>query len=108
VLDLVHPDVEFASLILEVEGGFRGHEGVRLYLSELFAAFPEFRIEVDEVRPSGDRAVVKVRVRTTGIASGVRTDLSDWQALTFRDGKAVWWAFFRTEAEALKAAGLKE
>jgi ketosteroid isomerase-like protein len=103
LLDLVHPDVEFASLILEVEGGFHGHEGVRLYLSELFATFPGFRVDVDEVSVLGDGAVVKVRVRTSGAASGVPTDLTDWQALTVRDGKAAWWAFYRTEAEALEA-----
>jgi ketosteroid isomerase-like protein len=103
LLDLVHPDVEFTSLIVEVGGGFHGHEGVRLYLRELFGAFPDFRVEVDEVRPVGDSAVVKVSDRATGAASGVPTALTDWQALTLRDGKAVWWAFFRTEAEALEA-----
>ena len=103
LLELIHPDVEFASLIVEVEGGFRGHEGVRLYLSELFETFPDFSIEVDEIRPIGDGAVVKVRVNASGAASGVATDLTDWQAVTLRDGKAVWWAFFRTEAEAIEA-----
>jgi ketosteroid isomerase-like protein len=103
LLDLVHPDVEFTSLILEVEGAFRGHEGLRLYLSELFSTFPDFRVEFDEVRLTGDGAVVKVRVRTSGVASGVPTDLTDWQALTVRDGKVAWWAFFRSEAEALEA-----
>jgi hypothetical protein len=72
-------------------------------LSQLFAAFPDFRIEVDEVRPAGDGAVVKVRVRASGAASGVSTDLTDWLALTVREGKAVWGAFFRTEADALRA-----
>jgi ketosteroid isomerase-like protein len=103
LLDLVHPDVEFTSLIVEVEGGFHGHEGVRLYLRELLGAFPDFRVEVDEVRPVGDGGLVKVSDRATGVASGVSTALTDWQALTLRDGKAVWWAFFRTEAEALEA-----
>ena len=74
LLDLVHPDVEFTSLIVEVEGGFHGHEGVRLYLRELFGTFPDFRVEVDEVRPIGDGAVVKVSDRATGVTSGVSTD----------------------------------
>jgi hypothetical protein len=47
---------------------------------------------------------VKVRARATGIAGGASVDLTDWQAMTLRDEKAVWWAFFRTEAEALEAA----
>jgi ketosteroid isomerase-like protein len=53
LLDLVHPDVEFTSLILEVEGGFRGHEGVRAYLSELFAIFPDFRVTSTRCSRSG-------------------------------------------------------
>jgi hypothetical protein len=31
-----------------------------------------------------------------------------WQAVTMRDGKLSWWASFRTEAEALEAAELRE
>jgi ketosteroid isomerase-like protein len=108
LLELIHPDIVFTSLIVEVEGGFHGHEGVRLYLSELFKAFPDFRIEVDEIRHTGDGAVVKVRASASGAASGVATGLTNWQAVTLRDGKAVWWAFFRTESEALEAVGLSE
>jgi ketosteroid isomerase-like protein len=101
--DLVHPDVEFASLIVEVEGGFHGHDGLRRYLRELFATFPDFQIEVGSVSPVGRGAVVKILVRASGAASGVSTDLTDWQALTLRDGRADWWAFYRTETEARAA-----
>ncbi len=31
-----------------------------------------------------------------------------WQAVTLRAGKMTWWAFFRSEGEALDAAGLRE
>ena len=103
LLNLVHPEVDFASLIVEVEGGFRGHDGLRLYLRELFTTFPDFRIETVRVSPVHGGALVKVRVRASGVASGVSTDLTDWQALTLRDGRADWWAFFRTEAEARAA-----
>jgi ketosteroid isomerase-like protein len=103
LLDLVHPDVEFTSLIVEVEGDFRGHEGLRRYLSELFTAFPDFRVQLDEFQLLGEGAVVKVRVRASGGASGASTDLTDWQALTLLDGRAAWWGFFRTEAEARTA-----
>jgi ketosteroid isomerase-like protein len=103
LLDLVHPEVEFTSLIVEVEGGFQGHEGLRTYLRELFATFPDFRVEVDQVRAVQSAAVVSVRAQASGASSGVLTGLTDWQAVTIRDGKADWWAFFRTEAEARAA-----
>jgi ketosteroid isomerase-like protein len=108
LLDLVHPEVVFASLIVEVEGSFQGHDGLRLYLSELFATFPDFRIDLGQIRPAPNGAVVEVRVRARGVVSGVSTDLIDWQALTLRDGRAVWWAFFRTEAEARTAIESRE
>ena len=108
LLDLVHPNLEFTSLIQEVEGSFRGHEGLRSYLAGLFAAFPDWRVRVESVRAATNTAVVKVRVRATSVAGGVPTDLTDWQALTLCDGKALWWAFFRTETEALTAVGLEE
>jgi hypothetical protein len=31
-----------------------------------------------------------------------------WMAARARDGKLGWWAFFRTEHEALEAVGLSE
>jgi hypothetical protein len=56
----------------------------------------------------GDRIVVSVHARASGVASGVSIDQIDWQALTVRDGRAMGWAFFRTEAEAVEAAGLRK
>jgi hypothetical protein len=31
-----------------------------------------------------------------------------FQAMRFRDGKALWWAFYPSQAEALEAVGLSE
>jgi ketosteroid isomerase-like protein len=105
LLDLVDPDVEFHSLIQEVEGGFHGHRGARAYFDGLFATFPDFRGELGSIREHGASGVAMVRTRATSSA-GVAVDLTDWLAIEVRDGRAVWWAFFRTEAEALRAAGL--
>jgi ketosteroid isomerase-like protein len=108
LLDLVNPDVEFASLIQEVEGRFRGHVGLRQYLRELYAAFAEWKVWAEEIQELGSAAVVKVHVRATSSAGGVPADFTDWQAIALRDGRASWWAFFRTEAEALEAARARQ
>jgi ketosteroid isomerase-like protein len=107
LVDLVHPEVEFTSLIQEVEGNFAGHEGLHRYLASLFSAFPDWRVWVDDVTGCGDDLVVQVRVHATSVA-GVPADFRDWQALPVREGRAIWWAYFRTKAEALKAVGLEE
>jgi len=51
---------------------------------------------------------VVTKFRMAGTVSGVEVAQTRWQAVTLRDGKARWWAFFRTEREALEAAGLRE
>ena len=38
--------------------------------------------------------------------AGVDVAQTMWQAAELREGKLAWWAFFRTEHEALEAAGL--
>jgi hypothetical protein len=43
-----------------------------------------------------------------GTLSGVPVEQAMWQATKFRDGKVIWWAFFRTERQALEAVGLRE
>ena len=58
------------------------------------------------MRGSGDRAVLHIRM--TGTLGGVPVEQTMWQATLVRDGKAIWWAFFRSEREALEAVGLTE
>jgi ketosteroid isomerase-like protein len=103
MLELMDPDVQFTSLIQQVEGTFRGHDGLRAYLGNLFATFPDFRVAADEVVTRGEATVVRVRARATGASGGVRIDLCDWLAMSARAGKAIWWSFFHSSEEALAA-----
>jgi ketosteroid isomerase-like protein len=104
-LALVAEDVEFTSMVAEAEGTtFRGHEGVREWWETVRGAFKDPRWEVLEVRGSGEWGVT--RIRSTGTLSGVPVAQAVWQAARLRDGKLTWWAFFRSEGEALEAAGL--
>src|SRR5215211_5352252 len=103
-LELVHPEVEFTSMIAEAEGEtFRGHEGVRRWWDVVRGAFSEVLWTVEEVRTHEDRGVAKIRIE--GTLSGVEVSLTMWQAAIVRDGMAVWWGFFRAEGEALEAVG---
>jgi ketosteroid isomerase-like protein len=104
LLELVDRDVEFHSLIQEVEGGFRGHEGVRAYLADLFVSFPDLRVGVEGASGTAELAVARTRVSATGGAGGVSVGFADWLAMRAGEGKIVWWGFFRTEAEAVEAA----
>jgi len=110
-LAFMDPDVEFTTLILGLEGGgsYRGHEGVRGWWEKLFSVFPDFSSEIEEVRDLGDVTIMRVRQRGQGMESDAPTDQTAWLVTEVGANKtAVWWGVFRSEAEALEAAGLRE
>jgi ketosteroid isomerase-like protein len=106
-LALTAEDVEFTSMVAEAEGTvFRGHAGVRAWWETVRGAFEDVHWELLDVRGSGDRGVLHVRM--AGTLGRVPVEQTMWQATVLRDGKAIWWAFFRSEREALEAVGLRE
>ena len=105
-LELVHPDVEWHSLILEIEGVFRGREGVREWWREIRTTFPDWRPSLIDARAVGDRVVMHARGIGRGAVSGAGVDDDFWQVVEIRDGLVVWYRAVRTEQEAFEAAGL--
>jgi ketosteroid isomerase-like protein len=106
-LALTAEDVEFTSMVAEAEGTtFRGHDGVRSWWETVRGAFEDVHWELLDVRGSRDRGVIHFRM--TGTLGGVPVEQTMWQATTLRDGQITWWAFFRTEREALEAVGLSD
>jgi ketosteroid isomerase-like protein len=107
LLDAVHPDVEFTSLIAEAEGEiFHGHDGVRRWWNEVVLPLGGLHGDPEEVRDFDDTVIA--RVLGTYRPRGVEVRQTVWNVVRFRDGKAAWWRFFRTEQEALEAAALAE
>ena len=104
-LTVVAEDVEFTSMIAEVEGQtFRGHDGVRSWWNTVAGTFTEVRWELLELEGSSPRGLAKLRA--VAQLGGVEVDQTVWQAATFRDGKLEWWGFYRDEHAAREAAGL--
>jgi ketosteroid isomerase-like protein len=108
-LSLIHPEIEFTSLIVEAETGgeFRGHKGVRSWFAAVSSAFGDFHAEVESVQPLGPERVI-AKLRMSGVTKGVEVTQTMWQAAIVRGGKLAWWGIFRTEQEALEAAALRE
>jgi hypothetical protein len=99
-------DVEFTSLVAEVEGTtFRGHDGIRTWWDTVRGAFGNVRWEVLEVRGYGGRGVAHIRM--AGTLGGVPVNLMMWLAARLREDQVSWWSFFRTEREALEAVALR-
>jgi ketosteroid isomerase-like protein len=106
-LRYIDPEVEFRSLVLEVEGEYRGHDGIRSWWDNVTAVFPDWQPRVEDAREIGDRVVLRVRAEGAGTGSGIGLDRDIWQVVEVRDGRLRWWSFYRTEQEALQAAALR-
>ena len=106
-LSYIAEDVEFTSLVAEAEGTtFRGHEGVRLWWETVRGSFQDPSWELLETRLTEDWGLIQFRLE--GTIGGAPVSQTMWQASRLRDGKIAWWAFFRTEEEALEVAELPD
>ena len=109
------PEIEFTDLLMELEGGgsFHGHDGVRAWWKDYYATFPDVSQEIHEVRElGGDVLLVRGRTRGrplgTGSMGSASFEQAFWLLVVVRGGKAIRWGSFRTEADALEAAGVSE
>jgi SnoaL-like domain len=105
---LTDPEIEVESRLVSMEGGYHGHEGLRRWWNDFLGTFPDYTVEIEEMRDLGD--VTLGHVRGWGHSAASETPLVDpfWQPIRWRDGRCVWWRNCSTEDEALEAAGLSE
>lgn len=107
-LAFIDPDVQFIARLVEVDGGasYRGHDGMRNWWESLFGVFPDFNLEIADVRAFGELTVAQVRMNGQGMASEAPTAQTSWAVIEWRGGKIIWMRNCQSEAEALEAAGL--
>jgi ketosteroid isomerase-like protein len=106
-LSIAHPEIEFQSLVAEAEGlTFRGHEGVREWWDSVIRSLAIRPTPDEKIESFRDRGIMRYTITAT--VEGVEVPQKQWMAWRVRDGLLIWWATFRTEAEALEAAGLSE
>jgi hypothetical protein len=87
---------------------YRGYEGVREFWGILRHVFGDFRIDTEEIINCGEMLFSRVRLRSVGKASGVRTDDVLYQTLTARESRLIRVEYFRDRGEALEAVGRRE
>ena len=101
-----HPDFEWQSSAEEPEARVRrGKESNIAYSRELFEAFELMQTEVEEVIDLGpDAAILMVRHRVRGAASGVEVERGEAHLCTRRNGRIASLREFPTAEEARRAA----
>jgi ketosteroid isomerase-like protein len=105
-LAVAHPEIEFRSLVAEAEGRtYKGHDGVREWWDSVIRSLG-IRPGPEKIEAFRDRGIT--RMGLAGNIAGVEVPQRMWMAWRVRDGLLVWWATFRTEAEALEAVGLSD
>jgi ketosteroid isomerase-like protein len=107
-LALMDADVEAVSILVGMEGDYHGHAGTRRFWENLLDAFPDFGVEVLEVRDLGDLTLATVRTYGHGSDTDTPFEMPLWQIGRWRGGKCVWWRSYGRRADALEAVGLRE
>jgi hypothetical protein len=103
-LALMDADVEAVPRLAAVDGGYRGHDGMRSWWSNLLDVFPDFTIEIVEARDLGDLTLTGLHLRGRGASGNTPMDGTTWHVSRWRREKCIWWGAFQTSAEALEAA----
>ena len=104
IAQLSDPDIRVTSLIMETEGTeYHGYDGLREYFDRLVDVLPDWQPQIEEIEEQSSGILVRARIRATPPGGSVPLEQVMWQAIRFRDQRALRWDFFRTEEEARDA-----
>jgi ketosteroid isomerase-like protein len=108
LLAILDDDVEAFPILAAMEGGYRGHDGIRRWWAGLLGTFPDFRAEILDLRDVGDLTIATLRLRGRGAESETPVDATVWQVTAFRNRKCIGWRVYTSESDALEAVGPSE
>jgi ketosteroid isomerase-like protein len=112
LLDIHDREVEWHPVLQVLLGGeatvYRGHDGIREFVRDLYEAFAEVHIEIVEIRDLGDRLVASGHLHARGKTSGAETESPIAYVVDFKSGKVTRVLSYLDPKEALDAAGLRK
>jgi ketosteroid isomerase-like protein len=105
LVSLMDPDVELKSLLTEAENAdWHGHAGVRKWMSIVRDFFPELEVpDIGEREEAGGDVITCFEVAAPIGDARMPIRQSFWNLTRVREGRIVWFGFFRTRKEALAA-----
>jgi len=111
ILPYLDPEVEWHPPQESMEpGNYRGHAGVRDYLSRLGEVFNQVRVDpVDIIDVDAERVILVIRLIAARSEKFGTEIHAEWAWLIkVRNGKGIKVRTFTDRAQALEAAGLRE
>ena len=102
---LLSPDIEWRTTPdVPFLGNYRGIDEFLRAMAEWTEPFDELTTTVEEMIDTGERVVVRHRMRGRGTDSGVETDLVLWQVVSVENGQLTRMHDFATREDAIAAA----
>jgi uncharacterized protein len=108
IQELVDPRVVLIDPELPDGGTYRGHDGLRRFLTVWRGAWDEYRLEIEDMTEVGDRVVVTAHQRGRGRYTGADLDIRDAHVWTVRKAKILRIEMFLGRRAALEAVDLGE
>lgn len=107
------PDIELnpdpAADWVGVDDVYRGHDGMRRYMAQVYDAFEEYRPEVEDLLDVGDQVITLAIEHGRGRGSGAQVEARRTAHVwTMRANRAIRLDLYLDRAKALEAAGLSE
>jgi ketosteroid isomerase-like protein len=86
-------------------GRYRGTEGVRRWMLDLYSAWEHMELDCEELIDAGDHVVSVLRVHGWGRLSGIEVEYRPAGIWTLRDGRVVRVVWFATRDDAMAGVG---
>jgi ketosteroid isomerase-like protein len=108
LLEVVDPEIKFEPHLAMVEGNYKGHEGVREFMTDAFETLQVTGIDHWENRDLGDRVLALGSFHFYGRESGIEDDVPFAIVAQVSDGQILQLKDYGNRVLALEAAGLSE
>jgi ketosteroid isomerase-like protein len=109
LMKYLDPEIEWTTTGMFLDAAtYRGHEEVRGYLGAMEAEFDDLRDASEAIIDAGEVVVVTHGISGRGKRSGAALEFTVTSVCSVRDGKILDIRSYRSQGEALEAAGLSE
>jgi ketosteroid isomerase-like protein len=104
-VELFDEDAELHPTGAGAAGVYRGRDGLRSYLADLWDTWEEINAELRGLSRIGELLLVEYLTSGRGRGSGLEVEQEFFLLLKVRDGRVREWRNFESRAEAERAAG---